>query len=270
MADRRNFFNVTILKLLTPLTLLELFGYSLAQGVTREDIIAAADSFATYVWYCSYYNSTYWGDYYSIYGCAEHQTCDFSEGFYYTGLAYAYGWDDELCDFQYWLDNEQGAGNHDCHYDNYLIDTGIYPPNWTTGIDCSGLVCNCWNIPRVGTIRLYSDYYPIEKSKTQMGDILVKIIPPRHAIIIEDPGPNPDDLYSTLSLYEATGSPRPAKVSWRERTWGYYEDYSARSRWPSIRPDGSTSKAPWPSSVCPAAMVASISARCARPAWPAT
>ena len=196
----------------------------------REDIINAVNTYSIFDWDCSEENwnkSQYfdYGD--AVYDngnliAQAHYSCDFGTGWYW-GLPYAYGWDDDPSSFNNALSQNCGAGNHKCHYLNYGNETNIYPPDWSTGIDCSGLVCNCWEISRTNTCGLASIGYNIDNESVQMGDILVKC--GSHAVIVETA------IGGTVWLYEASGS-SPYVVHNTSRDMSYFNsnNYIARSK----------------------------------------
>ncbi len=192
--------------------------------ITREEIICNAKNYANHSWYCADYNSTLWDSLYSTYGCPLHQTCDFNPSEIYMGEAYGYGQNDSYWEFDSLLECSLAAGNHYCHYIKYDSITGIHPPDWAAGIDCSAFICRCWEVPRVGTWGLYTDYDSIGKEEVEMGDILVK--PGSHAVLIEDPGDSPPT--GTFSLYESSGSQTLLCYN-PLASWSEYSDYSART-----------------------------------------
>ncbi len=193
-------------------------------NITRDEIIANAWEYVNNHWQCADYNSTRWQSYYQVNGCPQHRQCDFTPGETYVGEAYGYGQNDAYQEFNQKLDDSLGAGNHDCHYFNYFDSTGIAPPDWACGIDCSAFVCRCWEVVRTNTSGLYDRYCPVDKSAVEPGDILVK--PGSHTVLIGDPGENPP--YGNFNLFEASGS---KAIVWFNPTgrWSDYEDYAARS-----------------------------------------
>jgi len=139
-------------------------------------------------------------------------------------VAYSYGGNDDTLSYLGNLADSLAAGNHMCHYQNYGAETGIYPPDWSTGIDCSAFVCRCWQVPRTNTGGIFDKYYPVKKEDVQPGDVLVK--PASHVILISDPGETPGA--GTFALYEASGS--TCRVWYNpSASWSYYSAYSARS-----------------------------------------
>lgn len=194
------------------------------ETVTRSEILARAESFAALTWFADSANTTAWDSMFACYGCTEHQTSDWTAGETYQGMAYSYGGNDDTVTYIEKLDDDLAAGNHMCHYQGYGAETGIYPPDWSTGIDCSAFVCRCWGVPRTNTGGIYDEYYALDKADVQPGDVLVK--PSSHTVLIVDPGANPP--YGTLALYEASGS--ACRVWYNPAaSWSAYASYSARS-----------------------------------------
>ncbi|MBN2378951.1 hypothetical protein JXM67_04025 [candidate division WOR-3 bacterium] len=195
-----------------------------ANAVTREEILARAESFAGLTWYADSANTTAWDSMFARYGCADHQTSDWEPGNTYQGMAYSYGGNDDTVTYIQKLEDGLAAGNHMCHYQNYGAATGIYPPDWTTGIDCSAFVCRCWGVPRTNTGGILDNYYAVAKPDVLPGDALVK--PGSHVILIADPGETPGS--GTFALYEASGS--ACRVWYNPQAlWSAYGGYSARS-----------------------------------------
>jgi len=202
-----------------------------AEAVTREEILDRAQSWAELTWYADSANTTAWDSmfnhYATIYGCSDssHYSSDWDAGETYVGMAYSYGGNDDTTTYVEKLEDDSlAAGNHMCHYVAYGAETGIYPPDWSTGIDCSAFVCRCWGVPRTNCTGLYDKYHPLDKQDVQPGDALVK--PGSHTVLVADPGNNPP--YGTFTLYEASGS--ACRVWYNpDASWATYAAYSARS-----------------------------------------
>lgn len=191
---------------------------------TREDILSRAKSWAELTWYADSANTVAWDSMYAKYGCEDHLTSDWDAGETYQGMAYSYGGNDDTVSYIGKLDDSLAAGNHMCHYQNYGAETGIYPPDWAAGIDCSAFVCRVWGVPRTNCTGIYEKYYPLEKADVQPGDVLVW--PGHHVVLIDNPGEDPP--YGTFSLYEASGS--ACRVWYNpQASWSAYTEYSARS-----------------------------------------
>jgi len=199
-------------------------------AVTREEILDAAKDFAELTWYADSVNTTAWDSMYNhyatLYGCDEgHYQSDWQVGNTYQGMAYGFGHFDDTVSYIEDLEQGLGAGNHMCHYVAYGEDTGKYPPEWTTGIDCSAFVSRVWRIPHTNTVGIYDKYYPVEKKDAQPGDALVWR--GHHVVLVVDPGENPP--YGTFALYEAAGA--ACRVWYNPAaSWSSYSSYSARSR----------------------------------------
>lgn len=210
------------------------------QGVlpSRELILKRAESFASLTWFADSANTSDWDTAYyrwgfASHGCEEHRSSDWTAGETYQGIPYSYGGNDDTVRYISKLEDDSlGAGNHMCHYYNYGEATGIYPPDWTAGIDCSAFVCRTWGIPRTNVDGVYSRSYKIEKSQVKPGDALAYL--GHHIVLVADPGPNPP--YGTFALYEASGS---ACRAWYNpaASWSAYSKYYAVSLYKPERPD---------------------------------
>ncbi len=198
----------------------------------REEILARAESWAELTWYADSANTVVWDSMFTCYGCSEHLTSDWEAGLTYQGMAYSYGGNDDTVSYLDKLADSLAAGNHMCHYNNYGAETGIYPPDWTTGIDCSAFVCRVWGIPRTNVTGIYNRYHHLEKSDVQPGDALAW--PGHHIVLIVDPGPDPP--YGALSIFEASGS--ACRVWYNPAaSWSAYASYRAVSWFKQDKPD---------------------------------
>ena len=214
----------------TPVThLFLLFAALVVETPTREEILARAKSWAELTWYADSANTAAWDSIYNyyatLYGCDEgHYSSDWEADETYQGMAYSYGQNDDTLTYLADLEDSLAAGNHMCHYVAYGWKTGIYPPDWATGIDCSAFVCRVWGVSRTNVTGIYNRYYHLDKRDVQPGDALAK--PGSHVVLIADPGDDPP--YGTFSLYEASGS--ACRVWYNpEASWSAYTEYSARS-----------------------------------------
>ncbi|MCK4353271.1 T9SS type A sorting domain-containing protein [candidate division WOR-3 bacterium] len=207
-------------------------------AVTRDEVIDSAKVYADLQWIPDYYNTGFWANNYEYYGrdtldpwdnyIPARPCCDFSEGDTIEGVAYAYGWAATPYYFKLWIDELIGAGNHACHYWNYYYETGIRPPNWTTGIDCSGLACNCGQIARINTDSLAKIGDSISLYDVEKGDIIVK--GGKHVVIVDYLSWSLDTLY--VYYYEATGLPPYTVWHTRDTLKRFVnQDYIARSKW---------------------------------------
>lgn len=214
---------------ITPVThlraiLLILAGITSIKAITRQQILETARRFAQLTWFADSANTVGWNDMYEEYGCSQHLATDWEPGYEYQGMAYGFGQNDDTSGYLLDLADEEAAGNHSCHYFNYGEATGIYPPDWAAGIDCSALVCRCWEVPRTHTSGLYDKYRHVDKEEVKPGDILVK--PASHAVLVADPGQNPP--FGTLAIYEASGS--ACRVWYNPGAyWSAYAEYQAVS-----------------------------------------
>lgn len=205
---------------------------------TRELILKRAESFASLTWFADSINTCDWDTAYyrwgfSSHGCEEHRSSDWTSGDTFQGIPYSYGGNDDTASYPDKLTQNLGAGNHMCHYYNYGEETGIYPPDWTTGIDCSAFVCRTWGIARTNVDGIYNRSYKIDKSEVKPGDALAYL--GHHIVLVADPGPNPP--YGTFALYEASGS--ACRVWYNpSASWSSYSNYRAVSLYkPSDPPD---------------------------------
>lgn len=194
-------------------------------------MLARAESFAELTWFADSAVTTAWDSVYYLYGfpsggCEEHRHSDWTAGQTYQGVAYGYGQNDDTVRYiQKLVQDSLAAGNHMCHYLNYRAETGICPPDWAAGIDCSAFVSRCWGVARTNCQGLYDLSYPVDRDKVQPGDILVD--PAHHVVLIADGGTNPP--YGTFALYEASGS--ACRVWYNpSASWSSYSSYYARSR----------------------------------------
>jgi hypothetical protein len=202
----------------------------MVSAVTRDEILARARSWSELTWYADSANTVAWDSmfnyYATIYGCTDpsHYASDWDAGETYQGTAYSYGGNDDTLSYIEKLEDSLAAGNHMCHYVAYGEETGIYPPDWAAGIDCSAFVCRCWGVPRTSATGIYNSYYHIDKADVEPGDALAW--PGHHVILIADPGENPP--YGTFALYEASGS--ACRVWYNPAApWSSYSSYNAVS-----------------------------------------
>lgn len=210
-----------------------IIGLTLVISTTRTEILDRAEDFAVVIWFADSANTIAWDSMYTLYGCSQHLTSDWEAGKTYQGMAYSYGGNDDTLDYlQKLKEDSLGAGNHMCHYLNYGAATGIYPPDWTAGIDCSAFVCRCWGVARTNCTGIYESYYAVDKSQVQPGDVLVW--PGHHVVLIADPGPDPPSGF--LALFEASGS--ACRVWYNpDASWSSYSSYSARSLFKPVDDD---------------------------------
>jgi hypothetical protein len=114
-------------------------------------------------------------DWYTTWGslCTGSDTlyrhCDFTPGDTYRGICYSYGGEDPYSVFRNKVNDGFLVGSHLCHYSSFGDPTPVI-----AGTDCSGFVCYVWNVPRVATGTLATEYTAIQKSELSSGDILVK------------------------------------------------------------------------------------------------
>lgn len=154
----------------------------------------------------------------------------FYQGHTYTGMAYKFGGEDTISQFE----AKMAAGQ---------------APRQDAGIDCSALVSYCWDISRVGTFDL-SQHHEISYNAlddVKMCDAFVRYIglnENNHAILIQTPGGT--DYYSDCpETVEASGGAN--KVIERiNRTWEDFENEGfgihCNNAWWSIAvPDPATS-----------------------------
>ena len=194
--------------------------------ITRDEIIEEGWKYVNVEWKCYKKNSDDWLSFYEKYGCDIHKKCDFDAGKQYEGVAYGFGQNDTYIEFKNKLDQGKAAGNHMCHYVNYGEETGIYPPDWATGIDCSAFVCRTWKVARTSSSGLYDKYRHVDKKEAKKGDALTW--PGHHTVLIVDPGTNPPE--GNLYIIEAAGS--ATKTIYREALWAEFENYTVVTLFP--------------------------------------
>ncbi|MFO8062270.1 MAG: T9SS type A sorting domain-containing protein [bacterium] len=174
-----------------------------AEIVTRQSIISQAKVYAEYNWKVNTPNPRY----------AQYKT----KGTQITGVAYSYGDKDNTSAFQ------------------SDINAGVMPRNWMdnynegnttgyTGIDCSGLVTDCWDVNIHGgaaLVGLCMDL-PKDKSLLKMGDALRK---PGHI-----------QLYAwNDSVFEAVGLDDTTLFDWHKvRLSAMREGYTFHSIFPQF------------------------------------
>ncbi|GEM_PF-5010899 len=203
------------------------FSLSLQAVPTRDEILEEAAQYAGLSWYADTANTLAWDSLFSKYGCSEHKSSDWQAGKTYQGMAYSYGGNDDSAVYLDKLNRRLAAGNHMCHYLGYGKETGIYPPDWSTGIDCSAYVCKLWDIPRTNVSGIYSKWYHIDKKDVKPGDALAWL--GHHIVLIADPGANPP--YGSFALYEAAGG--ACRVWYNPAaSWAAYAKYYAVSLYP--------------------------------------
>lgn len=132
--------------------------------VSRADMISHALEFVNVNWTCSNDNVTpHWA-------CPS-WTSAFSPGQYVVGEAYSWGgWDKPNTDFLTFLSAGLCAGSIDTN------TCGQADPYWATGVDCSGLVSRCWELPaRRTTSDLRYVSHQITINELRSGDVMNKL-----------------------------------------------------------------------------------------------
>jgi hypothetical protein len=146
-------------------------------AVTRNDVIYRASAYSTYNWVVKKPNPRY-----TVYRFP---------GSPITGVAYSWGGKESISIFQSW------------------INIGKIPRNWEgntqpvskyAGIDCSGLVRNCWRINKDGIKPLTDACIGINKNKIKSGDILAKV--GTHVVIVI----NKNYCYEAVGYTETTNT----------------------------------------------------------------
>lgn len=125
---------------------------------SRFMAVSIATNMAEYTWNCWYFSTTVFSNYFT-YGNDTYYECDYEQGSWDNiGMPYAFGQKESLNDFSENVNSwNLGPGNHQCHYVNWNEDvhgtnTNNWTPcDWTTGTDCSGLVCTALGISQKGT-----------------------------------------------------------------------------------------------------------------------
>ena len=168
-------------------------------AITRDEVIATAEAYASHSWYCSASNSS---------TCTSN-SCTVSSPLsigLQTGVAYKWGGFDSISGFDSNLSLGFTAGD---------VSTSCVA-DCATGVDCSGYVSRCWGVStKYGTSTLPNISTPIPQSDMQKGDIFN--YPNNHVVIL-------DYFYSDGRpvIYEAT----PNKVIHRVVDWSYLNGYT--------------------------------------------
>jgi hypothetical protein len=173
-----------------------------AQVVRRSEILSRVRPYAEINWTPQTANLTA--------GCITNYKPYYSLNVPVTGMAYRWGGSDTPEDFKGNLKNGLGAGAHKWDAEN------VNSP-CTTGIDCSGLVCNVWKRPHAPTAS-FPDFTTnvTDRKSLKTGDAFLRV--GRHVMLfvgLQDSG-NP-------ILYEAEGK----NVHRVEKDWGDLELYTA-------------------------------------------
>ena len=125
-----------------------------AEIVNRNDIIIQAEGYANYVWTVNTVNPQY--TLYSVTGTEI------------TGVAYSYGDKDDTIKFQ----NDINIGLIPRNWKIATEDKPANPSEHYTGIDCSGLLTDCWNTNTYLLDAMISKCIKIKDSELEMGDAL--------------------------------------------------------------------------------------------------
>ena len=180
---------------------------------TRDEIMAIAESLATYRWTGTEANITpIWSNITPACEPPKNYTSDFVAGEEYIGIPYDWGGFDGIDSFRVKLEKGYAAGSHKDH--------GV--SECTTGLDCSGFVGLCWGLkpPKLGTVH-FDQQFPNPKYNwrkgMKRGDALVKA--GSHIVLFARYGEDGRPI-----VYEAMGS-RNRVVLNTDRTWKDFEGY---------------------------------------------
>jgi hypothetical protein len=139
--------------------------------------------------------------------------CDFIPGVTYHSIAYSYGGEDGYIKFRDKITAGLLIGSHMCHYNKYGDPSAI-----VAGTDCSGFVCYLWNVPRVATGTLNSQYKIITRAELDVGDILVK--PGSHAVLIIEK--EDDNIFLIWESTSAVNGCRERSIDLTDTYWNAY------------------------------------------------
>jgi hypothetical protein len=200
-----------IFVLLTFLSILAMTDGAIA--LEREQVIAAASQYADAVWVCTRRNVL-----------PEYNLL--TPGKTYKGLPYNYGGADSLEVFQRKILEGVIAGNYRKRCGKMLCTRADL-----AGLDCSGLVSRCWQIPRYSTIALPNITIRICREDLRPGDILNS--PENHVVLFDQF----DDegqmwVFESVAWLKMEGKP-PAGVAYRVVDLG--EEYTPRRYYKFIR-----------------------------------
>lgn len=127
-----------------------------ANAINRDQMISIAETYANHTWTSTWSNYTascsgaYTSNFLDIYGVGNH-----------TGMAYDWGGFDTISGFDSKIDQGHGAGSHS--------NDGVL--SCTTGVDCSGFVSRCWDLPsKKGTSTISSVSHQISPNEVLKGD----------------------------------------------------------------------------------------------------
>lgn len=142
---------------------------------------------------------------------------DFIPGRTYHGIAFSYGGEDLWDVFGQRIDSGYPAGSHLCHYRTFGD-----PSPAIAGTDCSGFLCNIWNVPRMSTSGLAQSprFEKIDKSQLRVGDALVRA--GYHCVFVVES----EDLTETV-IWEASSSVFGCRERITDITESYWEPYIA-------------------------------------------
>lgn len=215
---KHDFFST---KAMIPLALLYLVCLTNAVTASKLDtLFARGDSCINISWTPDERNtaSAWYAKYGSLCTGADsvYRHSDFIPGVTYQSIAYSYGGEDGYIIFRDKINNGLLAGSHKCHYDIFGDPTGV-----VAGTDCSGFVCYLWDVPRVATTKLHSQYKAISREQLDAGDILVK--PGSHAVIIIE-----HDEGTRYLIWESTSAVNGCRERIIDLADSYWDGYYPR------------------------------------------
>ena len=171
-----------------------------ALALDSESIMTHAKAYSNHTWVCTSSNKTAW--------CKSSYSSDYGPGTY-KGVAYDWGGFDSLTQYDDKLAQGYGAGSHSWH--------GVL--SCTTGVDCSGYVSRCWELPtKYGTATIQQVSHKISKNDLLPGDAWNK--PSSHIVLWAGTASDGGPLF-----YEASGSASKVRYN-TAASWGYLSSYT--------------------------------------------
>ena len=134
------------------------------QPITRNEVMVIADRYADYIWKATTANLFDGQDPDSV----KVKTPEWIPGQTNQGVAYQWGGFASIEEFEVGISQGKYAGDIDC--------TQLETSQYAVGVDCSGLVSRCWNLPEKESTRsLPKCCIPLKSTgQLQAGDILNK------------------------------------------------------------------------------------------------
>ncbi len=212
-----------------PLSLLLLLAWMVpssaaAQGLSRDEVLAAAAQFTDHAWEMGTANQkgTCQGNYRSDHALGKQ-----------VGVPYAWGGWMDLAEFDRRIAQGQGAGSHS--------SDGIL--TCVAGVDCSGFVSQVWRLKqRQSTSTLNAVTKPITLDQLRPGDALNKA--GKHVVLFAGTTPEGKPI-----IYEASGS--ASRVRLATPSWSYLNGYQP-IRYPGLEEPPAVASVSVPAAPVPA------------------